>query len=101
MFPYKWLSPILVTKYEKIILSSGILFNGWFILFVVEKSTMSKGGGDNPWEHTGLLEGDIMVYMNDGESSKNGLTDEMNRWPNATVPFYIDESFGELLFYLL
>lgn len=54
---------------------------------------MLSGGGDNPWEHSGLLEGDIMVYMDDADSAKNGLTDVMNRWPNATVPFFIGDGF--------
>lgn len=45
--------------------------------------------GTNIWEHSGLYEGDIMLY------GKNGLLDTESHWPNATVPYYIDESFGK------
>jgi Astacin (Peptidase family M12A) len=40
------------------------------------------------WEHSGLFEGDIMLYDDD---SRNGLLDESYRWSNATIPFYIEE----------
>lgn len=49
----------------------------------------------NAWELSGLQEGDIMVYEND---RRNGLLAENYRWPNATVPFLIDEDdFGEFI----
>jgi hypothetical protein len=41
------------------------------------------------WEKSGLLEGDIMFYEDD--KSKNVLVDEKRRWPNSTIPFYIEE----------
>lgn len=43
---------------------------------------------DNLWEHTGYLEGDIMAYA--GED-RNGILNKTLRWPDAVVPFYIDE----------
>lgn len=45
--------------------------------------------GTNVWEHSGLYEGDIMVY------GKNGLIDTEARWTNSTVPYYIDETFSK------
>lgn len=44
------------------------------------------------WEHSGLFEGDIMLY---DRSSKNGLLDTNARWPRATVPYYIDDAFSK------
>ena len=41
------------------------------------------------WEKSGLYQGDIMKYPRD---QRNGLTDNAYRWPNATIPFYIEDS---------
>lgn len=49
--------------------------------------------GTNVWELSGLFEGDIMLYTK--QPNKNGLIDETYRWPNATIPYYIDEAFSE------
>lgn len=43
---------------------------------------------DSYWEKSGLYQGDIMIYET---IQRNGLLDETKRWPNATVPFYIEE----------
>lgn len=48
------------------------------------------------WEHSGLFEGDIMMYDNNPPRGKNGLIDAAARWKGATVPYYIDDSFSEL-----
>ncbi|CRK99150.1 CLUMA_CG012504, isoform A [Clunio marinus] len=40
------------------------------------------------WEKSGLYEGDIMTYSNE---IRNGILNETLRWPNATIPFYIEE----------
>lgn len=53
--------------------------------------------GTNIWEHSGLFEGDIMLYSK--QSIKNGLIDETYRWPNATIPYYIDDAFSKCLKY--
>lgn len=47
----------------------------------------------NIWEESGLFEGDIMTY---GGLMRNGISSEERRWPNATVPYYIDDSFCKL-----
>ena len=45
---------------------------------------------------SGLYQGDIMLYDYDMHPhQRNGLLDEMSHWPNATVPYYIEEDdFG-------
>lgn len=48
--------------------------------------------GSNIWEHSGLLEGDIMIYK---QNNKNGLIDDTAKWPSAFVPYYIDDAFSE------
>lgn len=50
--------------------------------------------GTNVWEHSGLYEGDIMVYQT-SQLHKNGLVDLEARWPGAVVPYYIDEEFTD------
>lgn len=40
------------------------------------------------WENTGLLEGDIMTY---NRKARNGVIDDTYRWPNATIPLFIQE----------
>lgn len=50
--------------------------------------------GTNLWEHSGLFEGDIMVYHS-SQLNKNGLLNEAKYWPEATVPYYIDDSFSK------
>lgn len=52
-----------------------------------------ENNDDNIWEHTGLFEGDIMIYSAD---QKNGIIDPKRHWPNATIPFYIDEEFCKI-----
>ncbi|CAO1404987.1 unnamed protein product [Diamesa tonsa] len=44
---------------------------------------------DHVWEESGLYQGDIMIYS---KAERNGVLDMKLRWPNATVPFYIEES---------
>lgn len=44
--------------------------------------------GDNVWELSGLYQGDMMGI---DESGRNGLLDEATRWPDAVVPYNIDE----------
>lgn len=51
--------------------------------------------GTNIWEHSGLFEGDIMMYTPKRIPTKNGLIDEAAKWPMAIVPYYIDDSFSE------
>lgn len=46
----------------------------------------------NAWEKSGLLEGDIMTAPKRG---RNGLKDPLMHWPDATVPYYIDDSFSK------
>lgn len=51
-------------------------------------------GDDNlgfEWEKSGLYEGDIMYYGSEDKSSRNAIADLKYRWPNSTVPFYIEE----------
>lgn len=50
--------------------------------------------GTNIWEHSGLFEGDIMLYKKKN-LMKNGLVDVAARWDFATIPYSIDDSFGE------
>lgn len=47
------------------------------------------------WEHSGLFEGDIMLYEQSSPRGKNGLIDIAARWPRATVPYYIDDAFSK------
>ncbi|XP_055305146.1 hatching enzyme 1.2-like isoform X2 [Sitodiplosis mosellana] len=49
--------------------------------------------GTNVWEHSGLFEGDIMLYTK--QPIKNGIIDEAYRWPDATIPYYIDDAFTD------
>ncbi|XP_031632219.1 zinc metalloproteinase nas-13-like isoform X2 [Contarinia nasturtii] len=49
--------------------------------------------GTNVWEHSGLFEGDIMLYTK--KFNKNGLIDETSRWEKATIPYYIDDAFTD------
>lgn len=52
---------------------------------------------ENVWELSGLFEGDIMP--NSDSKIRNGLVDEAMRWPNGSIPVYIDrDDFGN--FYL-
>jgi len=59
--------------------------------------------GTNIWEHSGLLEGDIMVEAEtDTISNRNGILSESKYWPNATVPYFfrptfIDEDVNRIL----
>ncbi|KAI4481328.1 hypothetical protein M0804_009448 [Polistes exclamans] len=46
---------------------------------------------ENVWELSGLYQGDIMLPLNHKGSNRNGLLDTTTRWPNATVPYYIEE----------
>ena len=49
---------------------------------------------ENPWELSGLFEGDIMLYPKTG-NTKNGLLDLTTRWPGGIVPLFIEEDdFG-------
>lgn len=59
-------------------------------------SAWKPESGTNIWEESGLYEGDIMVYQT-SQVPKNGLLDPDSRWPNATVPFYIDDEFSKFL----
>lgn len=51
----------------------------------------TQESGTNVWEHSGLHEGDIMLHGN----HRNGIIGDARRWPNATVPFFIDENFED------
>ncbi|XP_055643719.1 seminal metalloprotease 1-like [Toxorhynchites rutilus septentrionalis] len=42
----------------------------------------------NPWELSGLYEGDMLLESHD---ARNGILNETMRWPNATVPYYIED----------
>lgn len=51
---------------------------------------------DNPWEHSELYEGDIMIYSEEGYQrnsglERNGLLNQQSYWPNGIVPFYVEE----------
>ncbi|XP_044599249.1 seminal metalloprotease 1 [Cotesia glomerata] len=49
---------------------------------------------ENVWELSGLFEGDIMP--NSDSKIRNGLVDEAMRWPNGSIPVYIDrDDFDE------
>lgn len=53
--------------------------------------------GTNIWEHSGLFEGDIMHYQSK-HSSKNGIIRDSAKWPNATIPYFIDDSFCKFIY---
>lgn len=60
---------------------------------------LSDDGDVNPWELSGLYEGDMLL---DSHQSRNGILNETMRWPNATVPYYIeDDDFSEYLLWIL
>ena len=44
------------------------------------------------WERSGKFEGDIMLT---DEELRNGLINTARRWPNRTVPFFIDPVFSK------
>ncbi|KAL7034413.1 hypothetical protein ACKWTF_007954 [Chironomus riparius] len=50
-------------------------------------NVMSTINGNYEWEKSGLFEGDIALY----DSDRNALISHSYRWPNATIPFYIQE----------
>lgn len=52
---------------------------------------------ENPEELGSYFEGDIILQLN----GKNGLVEEVFRWPNGVVPFEIKGTFGESLIYKL
>lgn len=58
---------------------------------------LSEGEDEpNPWELSGLYEGDMLLEPH--WNSRNGVTNSTLRWPNGTVPYYVeDEDFSELL----
>ncbi|KAL9696897.1 hypothetical protein quinque_000338 [Culex quinquefasciatus] len=48
----------------------------------------------NPWELSGLYEGDMLLDPH--WNSRNGVTNSTLRWPNGTVPYYVeDEDFTD------
>lgn len=53
---------------------------------------------ENPWENSGLFEGDIMIYK---KSERNGIVNSSSIWPNATIPFIIDRQFSMCCVYCL
>lgn len=65
-----------------------------FFFVAKEISEWTPEDGSNVWEHSGLIEGDIMIY-DSSQLNKNGVLKEDLHWPNATIPYYIDESFSE------
>ncbi|XP_071450821.1 hatching enzyme 1.2 [Hetaerina americana] len=50
---------------------------------------------ENVWELSGQFEGDIMLLPDQAGSSRNIIINEDTRWPNATLPYYIDPVFSE------
>ncbi|XP_049830046.1 zinc metalloproteinase nas-14-like isoform X2 [Schistocerca gregaria] len=52
-------------------------------------SLWSPDNEENPWEASGLLEGDIMIAKVD--DLRNVIRDEDKYWPNGVVPYYIDK----------
>lgn len=51
------------------------------------------------WEHSGLMEGDIMVHH---KTLRNGLLNENSLWPKAVVPFYIEpEHFSKYFHFVI
>lgn len=49
----------------------------------------------NPWELSGLYEGDMLM---DPHQARNGILNETGRWTEGTVPYYIeDEDFSKCL----
>lgn len=64
-----------------------------YLLLDTEIEAWKPEDGTNVWELSGLFEGDIMLYTK--QPNKNGIIDETYRWPNATIPYYIDEAFSE------
>lgn len=63
-----------------------------FFLLAEKIAKWKPEDGTNVWEQSGLLEGDIMIYPS---LNKNGLLDAAMYWPNATVPYYIDDDFSK------
>lgn len=67
------------------------------LLLESEIESWNARDGSNVWEHSGLFEGDIMLYDNPPRG-KNGLIDTASRWKGAIVPYYLDDSFSEWFF---
>jgi len=44
------------------------------------------------WERSGKFEGDIVLTE---EELRNGVINPASRWPNKTVPFFIDPVFSK------
>jgi hypothetical protein len=55
---------------------------------------------ENVWEHSGLLEGDIMVLpkKNRGGDSRNVVRSDIFIWPNATIPYVLQEGMSKFFF---
>ncbi|XP_065091620.1 low choriolytic enzyme-like [Ochlerotatus camptorhynchus] len=49
---------------------------------------LADDGEVNPWELSGLYEGDMLL---DSHQARNGILNETMRWPNGTVPYYIED----------
>lgn len=55
----------------------------------------TKEDKQNVWELSGLYEGDIMLNSEE-DGGKNGLVNNVFRWPGGVVPYYIkEEDFGK------
>lgn len=70
----------------------GLLKCLFFVCSAAQIDAWTPGSETNVWEHSGLFEGDIMLYSD----NRNGLVNTSRRWPNATIPFHIDDSFTDV-----
>lgn len=58
-------------------------------IFLAEQMKKWKPEDENNiWELSGLFQGDMMGMV---ASEKNGLLDEASKWPDAIVPYHIEE----------
>ncbi|XP_055603801.1 seminal metalloprotease 1-like [Uranotaenia lowii] len=65
-------------------------FGKWFFNF----GWNNNEDENNPWELSGLFEGDIL--LDSPAATRNGILNEALRWPNATIPYYIeDDDFSD------
>jgi Astacin (Peptidase family M12A) len=72
-------------------LSRGIISSKPVLSFLYLQNPKSNSNdGGFIWEQSGLYEGDIMLYET-SKDTKNAVIDESLRWPEATIPFYINE----------
>lgn len=60
---------------------------------IVESQLEQSSEEGNFWEKSGLLEGDIEIEDENEDIMRHATTIEKRRWPNATIPFQLDDSY--------